>query len=226
MEMYEFRGEIVKKILLSLIFLFLLTGCTAEYKLDIGKTSIEETISINVDSEKLGTEGIKIIENHNQLVFDDKEEYYESTFNQTDDNFNVNYNYTYDNNTIESSSFINKCYSENSIVSNENTLTISTEGKFNCYNMYGNEKLENTRIVISTDLEVIDNNADEIEGNNYIWIINENNYYDKPIFIEIDKTETGYNSLFLILPIVIVFAILIGIIVSIVRIRYRKSNEL
>lgn len=227
METDKFRGEIVKKILLSLIFLFLLTGCTAEYKLEINKSSVEETLSINIDGSKLGTEGIKLIENNKQLVFDNgQEDYYEQVFEQSNDEFRADYNYEHKNNTFDTTSFISMCYPENSIINTEDTLTISTDGIFACYNMYGNEKVENTRVVISTNLEVIDNNADEIDGNNYIWTIDETNYYEKPIFIEIDKSGVDFNLISLVVVVIISILIVALIIYLVVRRRYNEMNKI
>ncbi len=216
----------MKKIFILFIFVFLLTGCTAEYKLDISKSTIEETISIDVDNDKLGTEGIEILKNTKQTVLKNNEEYYEQKFEQNADIFNVNYNYTYETNRFNGSNFISECFPDHSIANGADVLTISTEGSFTCYNRYGSEKVDNTRIVITTDLDVLDNNADEINGNNYVWEINEENYYDKPIYIQIDKRSFNVEDLILIISIIVGILLLALVIFIIMRFRYKNINKL
>ena len=75
-------------------------------------------------------------------------------------------------------------------------------------------------------LDVLDNNADEINGNNYVWEINEENYYDKPIYIQIDKRSFNVEDLILIISIIVGILLLALVIFIIMRFRYKNINKL
>lgn len=216
----------MKKVILSLFLLFFLTGCTAEYKLDIDNTSVKETILINIKDSKLGLEGKNILKNSKQKVFNDSSDYYIQNFNKSGNKFNINYNYVHDIDKFSGTSFIEECYPEYSIINNQDVLVINTGEEFVCYNKFGNEKIENTKIVISTKLNVLNNNADKINGNRYIWNIDESNYYDKPIIMKIDKSNANNESTFL-LGIISLIIIIVGVLIYLfVKFKRIKNNSI
>ena len=55
------------------------------------------------------------------------------------------------------------------------------------------EDFDNVEIIIESKYKVVKSNADKQDGNKQIWIINKDNYSNKPINIELDKTTT-YNK--------------------------------
>ena len=54
--------------------------------------------------------------------------------------------------------------------------------------------MDSVTITIKTDLTVLNSNADNVNDNTYTWIINENNYQNKPIILSIEKPETNNNQ--------------------------------
>ena len=87
---------------------------------------------------------------------------------------------------------------------------------------------------IKTKLKVKDNNADEINGGTYTWIIDENNYADKQIYMQINKSlinvsdtvkKNTLSSLELI-TVILIFVIPIIILAVVIWFKAKGKNEI
>ncbi|MBR6072195.1 MAG: hypothetical protein IKP77_05105 [Acholeplasmatales bacterium] len=171
----------MKKKIILLFSLILLTGCSAEYNLTIVNDSYKE--ELNVDNVK--------IDNINDLVLPlnyDVDEYDIDKVKPGDVGF---YNAKLDNNgyllshTFNYSSFIkstllNSCYDRVDVVKNSKNIYISTVGSFRCYDNYN---VDDIKVNIISKYKLVDSNADSVNNNVYSWNINKDNL-DKGIYIE------------------------------------------
>ena len=210
----------------------MLSGCTAEYNLNISNNKINESFSsiiykneIPVPNLSLGTE---IPETDDQLTpFIEEDKYpfsdnHEIIYNkevvEEDDDRLVNYSYTYTPKEFANSRNMTLCF-ENANYKYSNNYKFSLSGKFYC--LY-NDSLD---INVTTHNKVISHNADQKNGNKYTWHIDRNNVENIDIEMEIKRNSLNKainNNMFVI---VVVCLILIGLIVSlIIYLKKKKSN--
>lgn len=216
----------MKKILIVLS-IFLLTGCTINYNLDISKDSIEENITGNISkyefddiTDEYADHNIYYLLHDKQLSLSDGSDYYDQNIIDKGDNIDFSYKYTYNNN-FGMASIINRCF-ENKVYEETNDLyIIHLYGDFYCqYN-------DNIEVNVNTNLAVLENNADEVDGNNYKWILKEDNN-DVDITLTISKsieqfTPAKENSI--LTPYRIVTFIILVVLIGVSFVIYKKRNS-
>lgn len=191
----------IKGLVLALVGLFLITGCTCEYNLTIDDNEYKEEIKIIAENENESSQFNTVWK-----IPTDKDEYNipgdpGSTITYKSDLYNYKvisntlyFNYDFTKNEYLNSSAISNCYDRLTMVNHEHTLVISTSLKANCFEKYPD--LKNVTINITVDREVISANADKKNGKTYTWYINKNNYKNKSININLaNKTENRLNSI-------------------------------
>lgn len=215
------------KFILIITCLLFLSGCTATYE-------------INIKDNKI-TEKLRLIET-NTTLFDKAtdtgwtlRETFESLLNNDDEFSQANYKvkslnsdnqlgveYSANNNSVINSSILNQCYINPSVVEKDGIITIDTGNNFKCYEYYDN--LETIKVVLKTNHEIISTNADEQDGNTYIWNITKDSnkqiqvsYYEKEI-----KKSIDIMTVALVLTIIGV----IGIIMYLLLKKMKKNNEI
>ena len=88
------------------------------------------------------------------------------------------------------------------------------------------KQFDSLTINIKTDLEVVENNADKVDGNTYTWVINENNYQNHPIQMRIKKgTDKGFNF-WIIIIVIIVLLLIIAIFAYNTYLKNKKRNKI
>ncbi len=176
-----------KKILLILLIsVFSLTGCSAKCEMEIKNGSITENISISVPNEY--TEK-KI----NGLI-----EYYgineDSAFNQkiTKNSSFMDISLTGKKEKLDSffsdDGFIKKCYNKVSFILEDGKYYIGTSKGFKCLT-YDYMELDNISISIKTYNKVYDNNADDVKGNVYTWKIDKSNVSNHSMMFVVSKND-------------------------------------
>lgn len=200
----------MKKILLFAFICLFLVGCTAEYKIVLNDDKIEEKLTIielnKTIFDKETDTGWTVRNSFESLLENDEfgQENYKIKSLTTDDQLGIEYRSS-SLKSILSSSIINQCYSNPSIVVDEDIVTIST-GNFECYDFYDN--LENIKIVFETNYKVISTNADVVEDDSYIWNFTKDS--NKSIQISYDSSITKPDyTIYIIIAIIII--ILIGV---------------
>lgn len=194
----------MKKVVLAVISAFILTGCTAEYNLDLTESKpIEEmTITENNTNDTY----FEYLKNYSEYVpaiydsqdpdiieYDPEKEYYEMSNLSTDNRVNLNLNHTFNNNSIKNSNIIKTCYENVELDNNDTNINIKTSRKFLCFDKY--ITLESVKINIKTDKKIVNHNADSVNNNTYTWIITPNNKDHKPIIMtSIDENSNTSNE--------------------------------
>lgn len=219
----------MKKVILLLMCIFLLTGCTVNYSLDINDNSIKESASLKISKETLGSEGLAIIKENKDKLTKDGVPYYKKQVTEGFNDVTIKYTHNYEDLDISSSKFLNQCFRSGKSTIENGVLIIETQAPFQCYNKYGTEKITEATIVINTKLNVLENNADEVNGNKYIWNITADNYYEKTILIKMSMPKgNGYllndNKTIIMVGISIIVIIFIGIIYMLIR--SKKNNKI
>lgn len=112
---------------------------------------------------------------------------------------------------------IRKCYQDFDL-NYDKEITLSTSKEFLCKNYY--PQVKTYTIEITSEYDIISSNADSVKNNVHTWVINANNYKNKPLEIKINKNklyvkeeEPNYtfikNILFIIFFIILVIIFLI-----------------
>ena len=232
----------MKKYLIIIMFLLLLTGCDVTYNITIDD-KIEESTNFyfeesdysydtyyadygddNISSFSNIDEFIQSIYNEDYLAFDgdfNNQELY--NVQKINDGISLNYSYKYDN--FDKSSILNYCGGIVEYQTGNDTVSISVNDFFNCFMSEYGSVLDNLTINISTNFKVLENNADKVNGNVYTWNVNMDNAVDKKVYIKIKK-GSDYFSMFIDIGIVIGFVILIVLLVFLVRKKIAKNNEI
>lgn len=216
------------KLLLLVIILFSLTGCTFEYNIEIDTNTIKEENIIyipNSNKNNIEQEVEKLVSSYtgptNSLGM------YEQSVIEKNNNFGMSYkkeyNKLYDYNNSLSFSI---CYDNYKLIKEEKKIVISTSKKFNCFNKY--KELDNIIININSKLDVESSNADEINGNRYTWNINKSNADNKPINIVLkpNTEKVERKKEFGVVLLVILAFILLGIIILLIRLKDKRKNKI
>lgn len=186
----------MKKILNVIILLLsalIITGCTAEYKITVGK-NINEDLTIKADTKD---EYETLIKNQNDypinkyyndknleayvMGYQNKVSYYD--FEPNDSNLTLNYKSNFSLSKAKTSNIVNKCFENYEIIESKDELYISAGEEFQCLK----NGLDVAKIILITDYEIIYSNADSKSSNELTWYINSNNYKNKSLKVNLYK---------------------------------------
>ncbi len=195
----------MKKILILFSFILILSGCTVNYNVTIDENNIKENISVNDNiTDNRTREDIiafynswypvylydGIIDNYTTKL-DGAIYYNKSNLIENANTFNYNFSYNhkledYPKTTIWSLYLLN-----NTFTNDNNKISINSGKSMQFFN---NSALTNLNINITTDLEVLENNADKITGNTYTWEYNLDNYRSKNVKLVLSKAKSNNNE--------------------------------
>lgn len=194
----------MKKIITLVLFMFLLSGCTANYELVYENGNFYESLNIVdlkdnvVDGQSFNT----LIDNYYNnvtLLVDYKvqpgdmseeeinREYetYKKTIINDGNNYGLNLKYDYDSSNKYINSAIRYSLFENMNIIGENISAGEIKDIFNNYS-----NLDKITVTFRTDKYVNYNNADIVEDGKYTWIFTKSNYQNKNIKINISDEDT------------------------------------
>ncbi len=124
------------------------------------------------------------------------------------------------------------CYPNFSIQSNDKQIILSSGSQFMCFAGDDGLRADSVEINITTKLKVLDNNADEVNGNTYTWSIDNSNYENKPIEMTLEKafqiedvvpkSEASYLTFIVVVSVVLVALV----IVVFVKFKAKKNNNI
>lgn len=168
--------------------LLILTGCDVEYNLEIIDDNINETVSVSLDNNSSNKDNIdSLIKAEPYAVVNSvSQKKYDKEIIKNDNKVNVKFSYNYIFDGYRDSSLFNSCYDNYGLHYDDKYYYITTSEKFNCM-VYDFVPIDNVKIKIKTNYKVIDNNADEIKNDVYVWNINSSNADNKPIKFVFDK---------------------------------------
>lgn len=223
-----------KKVLLFILCFFLVTGCDVKYDLTINNDSYDETITLSfLKSQNTYEDVSSYLEDKIPISYNSSERlYYNSKIEEDDNYYNLVYNYKHNTNTFMQSYFVSNCYPNFNIESNDEQIILSSGQQFACFVGDDGLSADSVEINITTKLKVLENNADEINGNTYTWNIDESNYNNKPIEMTLQKSfeiedvvpqNEASNLSFIIVVAIIVVALVVFVFV---KHKARKNNNI
>lgn len=167
---------------LLLCLLIFLTGCSAQYNLNItGNTYMEEVILTGSSSEENNALNRKW-----QIAYDKNIYNIGDEDTKTDEVYDYKYNgnmltfsHQFSSNNYSDSTAASICFNKVTVNNYIDEIIISTSPKAECFNKYPN--LTNITAKITTDKKVLSNNADSVSGNTYIWNLTKGNASNKAI---------------------------------------------
>lgn len=191
------------KILIIIIGIYLLTGCTASYTMEITEDTFDESITIEAytndiyDKNSLYTlfkEEYPVYIDQEFMYYDpnNKNEnysYYTKTYQELSDGYLFNYRYTYGLKDISRARAINMVYKTVSIgyIDEEDFYYISLKEPIIFIN--NNEITSISINLIFEDAIIIENNADNINGSTYTWNLNPTELKDINIKYRFENEE-------------------------------------
>lgn len=196
----------IKIVILSIMLIFL-SGCTVDYNLEINDNQIkEETIMYEDSNDKMDDEAINddfktaypIYIDEDYVYYDpfteqDGYEYYDKSMDKKNNLYVANYKAEYSLSDFKRSRLINMSFKEFNVSLNDNEKFVSTSTGLNFFDSYNNINQIDININVN-NYTVTSNNADEINGNTYIWHFNKDNYNDKHIDLFFTKDLANNNS--------------------------------
>lgn len=191
-----------KKLIILCFCVFFLSGCTANYNLDISKDTFKETLTLNnmsVSSKQLEiftTNAMPVdFSKACYLDFDTdvepsevKEEkggnYYKISPLDNEDGLIAKSTMKLEE--YPNSRILNTPFVSNHVNIYDDFISIYGFDGVDIFNQY--QTLDSFKVRITTDKEVTEHDADEVDGNTYIWKFNRKDE-DKTLYIEMDSTK-------------------------------------
>ena len=194
----------MKKIILLVVAILLLTGCNVKYEINITKDNIYEKVSLisenEVDNESITSYDIPILSFVDDIGSSDENveidglEYY--NLNKEYNGFNNLYlNYTFNWDNYLKSNIVNNSVSSFRIDKDDNQISIYTGSFIKAFEK--SNGINNLEVVVnvSNDYDIITSNANSVVGNTLTWNITKDNYKNSPLNLTIkDKTINNNNN--------------------------------
>ena len=223
----------MKKNILLLGLLILLSGCTTKYNLTFSGDKIKENIDINIDNAeiKLGESYVPGIESDNRInnilkedqypLFNNEKVKYDKKVTRKGSYTNVKLSHSYTFDEYLSSNAYLTCFENKKMTKNRNSYSLSLNGNFYC--LYSDD----IEINIKTDREVLKHNADKVKGNTYTWIINSENVKDANIYFQMSTRYKTINTILIVVALVVGVVLLGGGFIIYSKLKNRDSiNEI
>ena len=219
----------VKKIIL-IIFLITCCGCSARYELDFTDDKITEKLSVT--TERDNTTDKEYFDSYNKTIttIGEKKFYNFEITDSSEDELKLNYSYQFDTLNFSKSYIVKNCFSTSSFVSDDEKYYFLVKGSFNCL-YYKYAKLDSLDIAITTNHKVLENNADEKNGDEYIWHIDLDDINDvdirfvteKKVEKKKEKKEYSFTPVLIITGAILALA---GLIILLIAIRHKRINKI
>lgn len=231
----------MKKKILLLILLVFVTGCNAEYNIEIYNGEVREDMEfVSTDSSVWDSEVQYGLTYRDLLLASVRYPYpaFNDTIVDEDDTIKLDGVEYYDNRLISDagrlgqklkyhkftldnfseSSIVNKCYQYFNVIEEGDNVVLSTSLKNLCFDEY--PILDNITIKLKTNHKVVSSNADIVDGYHYTWNIDRDNKDDAAVLITIKKDEYIFNYENEFVKKVMFFVLIVGIILGVGGICY------
>ena len=206
----------MKKVILLIVCIITLSGCSVEYNLTIDDSFTEDILVFTDDLSNLDVNqedyynksyralfsdmlNTNIMAYYNDENFDPYGEgiqtnvkYYNKKLINNNSMYGVNYNFDFDYNNFYRSNAIKACFNEINVSKYEDIYILKTNNKCKLFDTY--PLLDNIKIIINTDFDIIYNNADFSSDGIYTWVIDRNNYSNKSINISFDTVTDNLDD--------------------------------
>lgn len=217
-----------KKIYVIIIVLILCCGCNAKYSLNLNDNLISEKLNVSyVRNNESDMELDQIYTNYLYAI--GRDSFYKfDNLGSTKETINLNFSYDYSTSDITSSNLIRSCIEHFDFFEEDSKYYLIASGSLRC-NYYEYVQLSSLDITLTTNHNVLENNADEVNDDEYIWHIDLNKNDNVNIkFITDDKIskvikKREYKQIIFIAGIGLS---VLGLIALIVFIRYKRVNKI
>lgn len=240
----------MKKNILVIICIFLLTGCNITYNLEIDENKLTESTNFYFSESDFNFESyiqdveikhFSSIDDFVDSVIDEDYKAFDGNFsnelyakkilnNETGKGMNLKYVYNYDN--YGKSNLLSYC-GENIKYDNGENISIDINDLSSCFMTDYGPWVDKISIKIKTNLKVSENNADKVKDNIYTWVARHDNYYNKSLKIVMQKNNRSEEKTFLnvgnmmIFVIFLLFIVFLGFIIYIfVRKKHISNNSI
>ncbi len=194
----------MKKIILCLISLFLLSGCSVDYELNIGKDTITENIYVigeNEEDNSIIKDYVKPFESYVDTAINsetnekvDGVSYYDITKSTNElGNYVMNFKYNFPKEDFQNSNILNLSLSQFFYEINDDEIKISTGLYIKAFEEYNGIESLNVKINVANNYDIISSNASSNLNNTLIWHINKDDYKKSPINLTI-KEKNNKND--------------------------------
>ena len=183
-------STMLKKIVLLLPLLLLITGCGSTYEIEFTQDdTIKDTISIFEDNDKVERFTKKDEDDFlNKLLdFERGYEHYKRELYTTEDITGYKYTYDFTYEEYDAMSQLRKCYEDLTLKVTDDKIELKTKGEFLCATYH--KEMPYMEITIKSDYKIEGSNANTQDSNTATWKITKNNYKNTPIEITLDKTD-------------------------------------
>jgi hypothetical protein len=154
------------------------------------------------------------------------EKYYEKDVSISNGQYKFSLKQNYNFDEYSSGARARECYDTINVVKTSGGYYISSSDVFGCL-IYMYQDVDNVEVRITSDYKTIKSNADKIDGNTHIWKINNSNFKNKKIELDLERKEeeyVPYQSKYLA-NVLIIFGVIIAIISSILAIIFFKNKK-
>lgn len=229
----------MRKNICLLLVLFMLTGCSVTYDLDLDESMKESITAVdNYNSshsvlyDVYSTKPIPLSKNNSILDESDDKlagvSYYLVNDVSDENNFGLSFSGNFNNDIELKDSYMlyfgvgNFNYS-----TEENKIFIRIPSGIKLFEQYPDLSL--IKVNIKTKYKVIQSNADEVNDNVYTWIITRNNYKNKAININVNtsnKPEISDDSMIRFAIVLVSIVVICTVIYFFIKWRFEKNNSL
>lgn len=194
----------INKLLVAFTLLFLCSGCSINYHIDITKDYVIETIKVNdtIKSNRTKNDIINqyhswipaYIDSNNIEEYDISEkteefEYHQKNIEETSNGYYYTYKYNYPIEKYSDATSIREAYSKRKFYIDNDYIIINTDKQNLLCNYSYFDELKITISVDTNTYSVNYTNANQNIGDNYIWNINKNNCDNSEIVLKLDINE-------------------------------------
>lgn len=211
-----------------------MTGCSAEYNLEIGDDFSEEISVVSAESSEISdmhnydypmfvyySEALECDGDAEVIGKDTSFSYYDVSKNSS----GIDLSHVYDLVNYHDSYLINYCYGNLSAFrDDEGMVSLITGSRFNCMDYYS--ELDEVTVKVKVNYDVVDSNADMVNGNTYSWVVDRSNYRNKNIYLVYDSGKEKFSLWkFLNDNIYYVGLVTILVIIGIVYLILKKNSD-
>ena len=216
----------MKKKLLLLIIILFLTGCDATYYAEIKNGKVYESTNFYVSNLDSVENNADLFENPNgpsksadELVEDYYNQDYLAYYNRSssnqyykkekisyEDRNGVRLSYTYSLKDYQDSSLLHYCFDTVSVENQKGFYTIDLKDSEKCFTQDVYQLLDSVNIQIVSN-EVIEHNADSVNGSIYTWVLTKDNP-NQEIHFKIKADSSFLSSTEIVILIILVFGII------------------
>ena len=215
-----------KKIYWLFLAILLVTGCSSKYQLEVTNDKFIEQVDTEILNKDIPDYNFKASNSDFATPFikddtfvtpfpDNTNIHYNKKVTETKDGYNVKLSYTYKPDEFRNSYAMSMCFENHNFQNEKKYFNFHLSGRFYC--LYS----DNLTITVKTDNYVSEHNADKVEGNTYIWYIDNSNLNTTDINIKISKQDKK-NYIFRNAVLIIIGVVLIG---SAIYITYKKIKR-